>query len=166
MAFRFRRSVKILPGVRINFNKNSTSVTFGGKGFHHTISSTGKSTTSVGIPGTGISYSSSSGGSAPHPAPSRRQVLLYTKQTLKSPTMHAICFFIFGIPLCLLEIINTLGAFSGISTTDGLLTCLLQFAAGGALIVFGFLRYRRRKQLLSDIDAELSALDDRDGDPS
>lgn len=42
MGLRFRKSFKIAPGVRLNLNKKSTSVTFGGKGFHHTISSTGK----------------------------------------------------------------------------------------------------------------------------
>ncbi|WP_417066324.1 DUF4236 domain-containing protein [Gemmiger sp.] len=57
MAFRFRKSVKIAPGVRLNLNKKSTSVSFGGKGFHHTISSTGRRTTTTGLPGTGISYS-------------------------------------------------------------------------------------------------------------
>lgn len=57
MAFRFRKSVKIAPGVRLNLNKKSTSVSFGGKGFHHTISSTGRRTTTMGLPGTGISYS-------------------------------------------------------------------------------------------------------------
>lgn len=62
MGLRFRKSFKIAPGVRLNLNKKSTSVTFGGKGFHHTISSTGKKTTTVGVPGTGISYSKTSGG--------------------------------------------------------------------------------------------------------
>lgn len=60
MGWRFRRSKKILPGVRINFNKNSTSISFGGKGARYTISSTGKRTTTVGIPGTGLSYSTTS----------------------------------------------------------------------------------------------------------
>lgn len=55
-SFRFRRSVKIAPGLKINLNKKSTSVTVGGKGFHQTVSSNGKKTTSVGIPGTGLSY--------------------------------------------------------------------------------------------------------------
>lgn len=62
MGLRFRKSFKIAPGVRLNLNKKSTSVTFGGKGFHHTVSSTGKKTTTVGVPGTGISYSKTSGG--------------------------------------------------------------------------------------------------------
>lgn len=60
MGYRYHKSVKILPGVKINLNKKSTSITFGGKGFHHTISSTGKNTTTVGIPGTGLSYSKTS----------------------------------------------------------------------------------------------------------
>lgn len=54
--FRFRRSVKIAPGLKLNFNKNSTSLTFGGKGAHYTINSKGTKTTSLGIPGTGLSY--------------------------------------------------------------------------------------------------------------
>lgn len=61
MGIRFRKSVKIAPGVKVNFGKKSSSVSFGGKGFHHTISSSGRRTTTAGIPGTGISYSQSSG---------------------------------------------------------------------------------------------------------
>lgn len=59
-SFRFRRSVKILPGVRINFNLKSTSITFGGRGYKQTISTTGRKTKTVGIPGTGISYTETS----------------------------------------------------------------------------------------------------------
>lgn len=57
MGLRFRKSVKILPGVRINFNKKSTSISIGKRGARYTVSSTGKKTATVGIPGTGISYS-------------------------------------------------------------------------------------------------------------
>ena len=64
MGLRFRKSIKIAPGVKINLNKKSTSVTFGGKGVHYTASSTGKKTASVGIPGTGISYSKTTGQSS------------------------------------------------------------------------------------------------------
>ena len=51
---RFRRSVKILPGVRINFNKNSTGLTLGPRGAHYTINSSGRRTISTGLPGTGL----------------------------------------------------------------------------------------------------------------
>lgn len=61
MGLRFRKSIKIAPGVKINLNKKSTSVTFGGKGVHYTASSTGTKTASVGIPGTGISYTQTTG---------------------------------------------------------------------------------------------------------
>lgn len=56
MGFRFRKSVKIAPGVRLNFGKNSTSVSVGSKGARYTVSNTGRKTASVGIPGTGLSY--------------------------------------------------------------------------------------------------------------
>ena len=52
MGLKFRKSVKIAPGVRLNFGKKSTSVSFGGKGARYTVSSTGRKTASVGIPGT------------------------------------------------------------------------------------------------------------------
>lgn len=63
MGFRFRKSFKVAPGVKLNFNKKSTGVTFGNKGLHYTINSSGKRTASAGIPGTGLYYTESSSGS-------------------------------------------------------------------------------------------------------
>ena len=60
MGFRFRKSVKIAPGVRVNIGKKSASVSVGPKGMKQTFSTTGRKTTTVGIPGSGLSYSSSS----------------------------------------------------------------------------------------------------------
>lgn len=62
MGLRFRKSIKIAPGVKINLNKNSVSATVGSKGAHYTVNSKGKRTSTVGIPGTGLSYSTSSDG--------------------------------------------------------------------------------------------------------
>lgn len=56
MGMRFRKSIKVAPGVKVNLNKSSVSVTTGTKGLHHTVSSNGSRTTSAGIPGTGASY--------------------------------------------------------------------------------------------------------------
>lgn len=64
MGLRFRKSIKIAPGVKMNFNKKSWGVTIGKKGAHYTINSKGKRTASVGIPGTGLSYTTTSGGKA------------------------------------------------------------------------------------------------------
>lgn len=54
MGLRFRKSITLCKGVRLNLGKTGASVTFGQKGYHKTISTSGRVTTSVGIPGTGI----------------------------------------------------------------------------------------------------------------
>jgi uncharacterized protein DUF4236 len=57
MGFRFRKSVSILPGVRLNFGKQGfSSVSVGRKGFTMSAGRRGTRTT-VGLPGTGLSYS-------------------------------------------------------------------------------------------------------------
>jgi hypothetical protein len=55
MSFRFRRSVSILPGIRLNFGKRGISTSIGVRGAHVTFGPTGTRTT-VGLPGTGLSY--------------------------------------------------------------------------------------------------------------
>lgn len=61
MPLRFRRSKQILPGVKVNLNKNSASVTVGGKHFRQTYSTNGKTTTSASLPGTGLFYTHTEG---------------------------------------------------------------------------------------------------------
>ena len=56
MGLRFRRSIKIAPGLKLNINKNSVGLSAGVKGAHISVNSKGRVTKSVGIPGTGISY--------------------------------------------------------------------------------------------------------------
>lgn len=61
-SLRFRRSVSICKGVRLNFGKKGVSISSGIPGFRKTYNfNTGKTTTSVGIPGTGIYYVDTSG---------------------------------------------------------------------------------------------------------
>lgn len=57
MAFRFRKSLRIAPGVRLNLSAKSASVRVGPKGLGYTVSTTGKKRLSASIPGTGLSYS-------------------------------------------------------------------------------------------------------------
>lgn len=54
MAIRFRRRIKLLPGVTMNVGKTAASVSFGVRGAHTTVGPTGTRTT-AGIPGTGLS---------------------------------------------------------------------------------------------------------------
>lgn len=56
MAMRFRRSTKIAPGVKVNLSKKNVGVTVGTKGAHYSVNSSGRKTTTVGVPGTGVSF--------------------------------------------------------------------------------------------------------------
>jgi hypothetical protein len=57
MGFKFRKSIKILPGVKVNItNKGINSASIGKQGASINIGKKGVRT-SVGIPGSGLSYS-------------------------------------------------------------------------------------------------------------
>ena len=55
MGLYFRKSIKLLPGLKLNFGKKSTSVTIGSKVARVTYGK-GRTTYSTGIPGTGVYY--------------------------------------------------------------------------------------------------------------
>lgn len=56
MGLRFRKSISICPGAKLNFGTKGVSLSTGTRGFRRTFHSSGKVTTSVGIPGTGLYY--------------------------------------------------------------------------------------------------------------
>jgi hypothetical protein len=60
MGFRFRRSVRLAPGLRINIGKSGVSASVGGRGAHVTVGH-GHTRTTVSAPGTGISYTTTTG---------------------------------------------------------------------------------------------------------
>jgi hypothetical protein len=55
VGFRFRRSVKLFPGLKVNLSKSGASLSLGGRGFHYTVGAKGTRVT-AGIPGTGLSW--------------------------------------------------------------------------------------------------------------
>lgn len=57
MGFRFKRRFKLLPGVHINLSKSGISTSVGVKGAQITHGH-GKTRTTFGLPGSGISHSS------------------------------------------------------------------------------------------------------------
>ena len=56
MGLRFRKSISIIPGVKLNIGTTGMSVSAGVPGFRKTFHTSGRVTTSVGIPGTGLYY--------------------------------------------------------------------------------------------------------------
>ena len=67
MGWYVRRSMKIAPGVRVNFSNRGLGVSVGTRGVHVSSSATGRQTFSAGIPGTGVRYRTSL-----NPRPRRR----------------------------------------------------------------------------------------------
>lgn len=55
MGLRFRKSINIGP-LRINFSKSGVGFSLGVKGFRVSRSAKGKTSATVSIPGTGVSY--------------------------------------------------------------------------------------------------------------
>jgi hypothetical protein len=61
MGFRFRKSFKVMPGIRFNLSARGASMSLGRRGATLNLSKRGASAT-FGIPGTGLSYTTSTGG--------------------------------------------------------------------------------------------------------
>ena len=64
MGFRFRKRIKIAPGISLNLSKSGISTSLGGKGMTVNIGR-GKTRSTVGIPGTGIGYSTTTATDVP-----------------------------------------------------------------------------------------------------
>lgn len=56
MAIRFRKRIKIAPGININLSKSGTSVSLGKPGATVNVGGKNGVKASVGIPGSGLSY--------------------------------------------------------------------------------------------------------------
>lgn len=62
MGIRFRKSISLGGGLKLNLNKKSAGLSFGSKGARFSVNSDGRKTTSIGIPGTGLYWTKSSEG--------------------------------------------------------------------------------------------------------
>jgi len=56
MGLRFQRRVKLVPGVHLNLSMSGVGVSVGSRGAHMSVTARGQRYTSVGLPGTGISW--------------------------------------------------------------------------------------------------------------
>ena len=95
MGFRFRKSIKLFPGFKINLtHKGISSASIGKPGASLNIGKKG-TRTSVGIPGTGLSYSKKTR----VPQPTSLEHTEYNPQNLEQPKAKIWPWIIFGI-LC------------------------------------------------------------------
>lgn len=135
MGLRFRKSIKLAPGVRVNFNKKSTSLSFGGKGGRYTVSSTGKKTSSVGIPGTGLSYVTTTGGKKKKAAQTQAKPV---QARAYSPRTYKFC----GVILIVLAAVSLLLGLLTIGS-GGLTVVII----GALCLLFGVVSVRKAKTL-------------------
>jgi Protein of unknown function (DUF4236) len=59
MGFRFHRRLRLFPGVRLNFSKSGVSTSIGRRGAWLTLGKR-RARVTVGLPGSGLSYTSTS----------------------------------------------------------------------------------------------------------
>ena len=76
MALRFDRSLKLLPGIRLNFGKRGIGISAGVPGLRVGVDSRGKGYTSVGVPGTGLSARNYAGKGDPEATRYRNAALI------------------------------------------------------------------------------------------
>lgn len=108
MGFRFRKSFKIAPGVRLNMSKSGIGMSAGVRGARVGFNSRG-SYTSVGIPGTGI-YSTSYSKTGRKPRNSTTQVTSTNQSSGGGKLLLWIIAIIIGIALPPLGVIMVIGA--------------------------------------------------------
>lgn len=120
MGFRFRKSVKIAPGVKVNFGKKSVGMSVGNKYAGVSVNSRTGARARVSAPGTGLSYSTKIGSSSAHrgdrsPLPTQTAVSLAKQRQLQPkifkvalmftkyiyPLLAAVCVLIgYAVPIC------------------------------------------------------------------
>ena len=61
MGIRFRKSINLGSGFRINLSKSGIGYSWGGKGFRYTKTARGSNRSTYSSPGTGIAYIEESG---------------------------------------------------------------------------------------------------------
>jgi hypothetical protein len=58
MGFRFRKSINLGRGLRLNLGTKSVGLSAGARGARVSINSRGRRTTTLGLPGTGLRWTS------------------------------------------------------------------------------------------------------------
>ncbi|AWU95273.1 DUF4236 domain-containing protein [Azospirillum ramasamyi] len=87
MGFRFRKSITLVPGVRLNLGTKGLSLSAGPRGASMIFCRNGVYA-NVGIPGTGISYRTRlDSGAAPNPQPSGDRYLPMTAKVQDDGTV-------------------------------------------------------------------------------
>lgn len=135
MGFRFHKSFKVAPGIRINVGKKSAGLSLGKKGARVSINTKGHKRATVGIPGTGLSYSTSLN--------NKKSATKRSKNTIakKYPSINTVSKQVSIWPL-LLGVLFIISGVAAMPKDIG--NAIFMILVGGVLIY-----WNRRKVLLS-----------------
>lgn len=146
MGFKFRKSVKIAPGVKINFGKKSTGISIGNKGGGISFNTKSGVRTRTSIPGTGVSYTSKLGGSKKKISPKKSVHYSTTSSAPAGATPIKLCPTprkAWYIAVAALLVVSGL-AYLGESISTGIVT-----SAIGAIMLF--FTYKSPKKINIDL---------------
>lgn len=143
MAFRFRRTLKLAPGVRLNVGKRGFSTSFGRRGASLTMGGARGLTGTIGMPGSGLSYTSNL--SATSRVPRRASATIVTSPpTSPRPRTHRVSE---GKQRAKL-----------MTTVFGLTFLVMVPWLGMLILLVALLVPSRRKVLQRDLDERLEAM--------
>jgi hypothetical protein len=98
---RFRKSVKIAPGIKLNFSKSGVSSTFGVKGASVNVGKDG-AYLNTGVPGTGISSRHKIAGSGSgHESESNTNIIPVGKTGGRVLVIISLLFFVAALIVCI-----------------------------------------------------------------
>jgi len=90
MGMRFRKSIKLGPGVRFNLSKTGVGLSAGAGGLRYSVHSSGRVTKTARLPGTGVYYMKQTGGhSGGRSAAARREVRQVSPAQIASAGLFA-----------------------------------------------------------------------------
>ncbi len=138
MGFRFRKSFKLMPGVRVNLSSKGLSTTVGVRGASVNISKRG-TYLNTGIPGTGISSRTRIGSNTRNSTSNR-----HTAHAPKTPQPASTRWFSFGVALATFGVFSVISAYTDSTRSNPL---SISDACGFILfwIAFGFIWWRIRR---------------------
>ncbi len=117
MGLNYHKSVKIDDNTKLNINKNSASVSVGKKGVRHTVSTSGRRTTTIGLPGTGLSYTMTSGGKS---GKKKKQTAAQRKRSRTVKTAVSVICSVVAIIFVIIAVCKYFGVGSSSDKSGGL----------------------------------------------
>ena len=134
MGMRYRKSIKIAPGVKLNVGKKSAGISVGGKYGGMSFNSKTGARARTSIPGTGISYSEkiASSSNSSHNSTSIKKT---SAQKNTKPVPQRVWFIIVAA-------IFLIGGLGNIGSDTG--AAILGIIVGAVMLVFTFVSFRSK----------------------